>query len=98
MLSNTYIVTYGSELIPFSSSIPQPSGCVSGCSEGHVVHWDITSGNCIHDLGEYGVQVMKLECAKGSTVGLMAENTVVVWDNFTGETLYTLTLVSYNII
>ena len=39
---------------------------------------------------------MKLECAKGSTVGLMAENTVIVWDNYTGETLYTLTLVSYN--
>ena len=60
-----------------------------------MVHWDITSGNCIHDLGEYGLQVLKLECAKGSTVGLMAENTVVVWDNYTGETLYTLTLVSY---
>ena len=77
--------------IPFP--IPQSSGCVSGCSEGHVVHWDMNSGNCVHDLGEYGVLVMKLECAGGSTVGLFAENSMVVWENSTGETLYTLAMV-----
>ena len=66
---------------------------MSGCSEGHIVHWDIVSGNCVHDLGEYGVQVMKLESAGGTTVGLLAENTVLVWDNFNGETVYTLTMV-----
>ena len=72
----------------------QPSGCVSGCSEGHIVHWDIVSGNCVHDLGEYGVAVMKLESTGGgSTVGLLAENTMVVWDNCTGDTLYTMDMV-----
>ena len=77
-------------LLPSSFPIPQSSGCVSGCSEGHVVHWDMNSGNCVHDLGEYGALVMKLECAGGSTVGLFAENTMVVWENSTGEILYTL--------
>ena len=38
--------------IPFP--ILQSSCCMSGCSEGHVVHWDMNSGNCVHDLGEYG--------------------------------------------
>ena len=66
---------------------------MSGCSEGHVVHWDIRSGNCVHDLGEFGVEAMKLESTRESTVGLFAENTVVVWDNYTGETLYTLAMV-----
>ena len=51
------------------------------------------SGNCVHDLGEYGVGVVKLEATRESTVGLIAENTVIVWDNFSGETLYTLTMV-----
>ena len=66
---------------------------MSGCSEGHVVHWDIRSGNCVHDLGEYSVGVVKLESTRDTTVGLLSENTVVVWDNFNGETLYTLDMV-----
>ena len=57
------------------------------------MHWDIRSGNCVHDLGEFGVEAMKLESTRESTVGLFAENTVVVWDNYTGETLYTLAMV-----
>ena len=52
------------------------------------------SGNCVYDLGEYGVGVVKVEATRESTVGLFAENTVIVWDNFSGETLYTLAMVS----
>ena len=59
-----------------------------------MVHWDMRSGNCVHDLGEYGVGVVKVEATRESTVGLFAENTVIVWDNFSGETLYTLAMVS----
>ena len=59
-----------------------------------MVHWDMRSGNCVHDLGEYGVGVVKVEATRESMVGLFAENTVIVWDNFSGETLYTLAMVS----
>ena len=59
-----------------------------------MVHWDMRSGNCVRDLGEYGVGVVKVEATRESTVGLFAENTVIVWDNFSGETLYTLAMVS----
>ena len=58
-----------------------------------MVHWDMQSGNCVHDLGEYSVGVVKLEATRESIVGLLAENTVIVWDNFSGETLYTLAMV-----
>jgi hypothetical protein len=53
------------------------------------------SGNCVHDLGEYSVGVVKLdqEAMRESTVGLFAENTVIIWDSFSRETLYTLAMV-----
>ena len=84
--------------LTISVPIPQPTGCVSGCSEGHVVHWDMRSGNCVHDLGEYSVGVVKLESTRETTVGLFAENTVIVWDNFSGETLYTLAMVRNSLL
>ena len=66
--------------------------------------WELSTGNCRHMLQEgygagilsEGVSVVKLEISVGGAiVGLMSDETIVVWDKTTGESLYTVTLVSY---
>ena len=67
-----------------------------------VCHWELTSGNCRHMLQERsveedavgGVAVVKLEMApSGEVVGLMSDETIVVWDKTSGESVYTIALV-----
>ena len=73
--------------------------CVSGCSGGVVCYWEVTTGNCRHLLqesgGDEGVSVVKLDILVGGViVGLMSDETVVVWDKSSGESLFTIALVS----
>ena len=68
-----------------------------------VCHWELSSGNCRHLLqepgGDEGVSVVKLDILVGGAavggviVGLMSDETVVVWDKSSGESLYTISLV-----
>ncbi|CAI7992120.1 Sterol regulatory element-binding protein cleavage-activating protein [Geodia barretti] len=71
--------------------------CVSGCSGGVVCYWEVTTGNCRHLLqesgGDEGVSVVKLDILVGGViVGLMSDETVVVWDKSSGESLFTIAL------
>ena len=79
--------------------------CVSGCGGGVVCYWELSTGNCRHMLQEgggegeefllEGVAVIKLDISVGgAVVGLMSDETVVVWDKSSGESLYTIALVS----
>ena len=77
--------------------------CVSGCGGGVVCYWELSTGNCRHMLQEVGgddglvegVGVIKVDISMGGAiVGLMSDETVVVWDKSSGENLYTISLVS----
>ena len=66
--------------------------------------WELTTGNCRHLLqdpgGEEGVAIIKLDMLGGAAVGgvivgLMSDETVVVWDKSSGESVYTIALVSH---
>ena len=70
-----------------------------------VCYWELSTGNCRHMLQERGregaesllegVAVVKLDISVGGAVlGLMSDETVVVWDKTSGESLYTIALVS----
>ena len=67
--------------------------------------WELSTGNCQHLLqesggDEEGVAIVKLDMLMGGAamggviVGLMSDETVVVWDKSSGESLYTIALVS----
>ena len=71
-----------------------------------VCYWELSSGNCEHMLQEgdaadsllEGVSVVKLEMSAGrEVVGLMSDETIVVWDKVSGESLYTIALVSCHV-
>lgn len=70
-------------------------GCVSGCSKGLVIHWDINTGNCISEFGIYSSPLLQLESTTALVVGLFAEGCLRVWDVVSGGTVHNIVLVSW---
>ena len=73
-----------------------------------VCFWELSTGNCRHLLqesgGDEGVAVVKLDILVGTAtvggviLGLMSDETVVVWDKSSGENLYTISLVGHHVM
>ena len=69
-------------------------GCVSGCSKGLVIHWDINTGNCINEFGMYNDStVLQLESTVSYVVGLFDEGCMRVWNVVDGALVHTIVLV-----
>lgn len=68
-------------------------GCVSGCSKGLVIHWDVNTGACINEFGIYSSVVLQLESTVAIMMGLFSEGCLRVWDIVSGDLTRTITLV-----
>lgn len=68
-------------------------GCVSGCSKGLVIHWDVNTGTCINEFGVYGSTVLQLEHTIASVVGLFSEGCLRVWNIVSGDLARNILLV-----
>jgi len=103
LLGCTSCLSSSTHLIPLS--LPSPSspllqsqlklGCVSGCTKGLVIHWDVNTGTCINELGTYGSAVLQLESTSTHVVGLFSEACVRVWNSARGEMACKIQLVGH---
>ena len=69
-------------------------GCVSGCSKGLVIHWNVNTGACISEFGTYNSAVLQLESTSTSVVGLFSEGCLRVWHVANGDLARKIALVN----
>ncbi len=72
-------------------------GCVSGCCNGLVIHWDVETGDCINEFGMYNSPILQLEPIISSVIGLFSEGCVRVWNVISGDLIHTMILVSFSL-
>ena len=78
-------------LIPPSQHM---AACISGCSNGLVCFWELTSGNCIHEFAEYGNTVIQVACSGDYLLALFSEGCVRVWGVTSGLLIHSIDFVS----
>lgn len=76
-----------------ASSQHSSDGCLSGCTSGLVCYWELSTGNCLYEVENYGAAVLKLVAVDGYFVGLFSDECIRTWDRHQGQLMYKIQLV-----